>query len=92
MARRGASRKAPAVTRPRSCVERRTRRRLPYFAPEIPLLYKALATVRRPADDSDLAAVLPALAPEPPRVAGPASWRARAAPPLAPVLERVRGS
>jgi hypothetical protein len=85
-------RKAPAVTRPRSSVERRTADGLSYYAPEIPLLYKALATVRRPTDDADLAAALPALAPE------PRAWLAHVLGGLAPrhpwlaVLEAVRGS
>ena len=57
-------RKAPAVTRPRSLVERRTADGVPYLAPEVPLLYKALTAHRRPQDEADLHAALPALAPD----------------------------
>lgn len=57
-------RKAPAVVRARSVAERRTPDGLPYFAPELPLLYKALGATRRATDDDDFAAVLPALSGE----------------------------
>jgi hypothetical protein len=58
-------RKAPTVTRLRAAVERRSPGGLPYLAPELVLLYKALTPARRPTDDADFAAALPALTPEP---------------------------
>ena len=71
-------RKALTVTRARSAVERRTVDGLPYFAPEVPLLYKALTSDRRPTDDADFVVALPALAPE------PRAWLAGALGGLAP--------
>jgi len=55
-------RKAPAITRPRSLVEMRSPEGIPFYAPEVVLLYKALA--RRRHDDADFAAARPSLAPE----------------------------
>jgi hypothetical protein len=59
-------RKAPdVVVRARSLVERRSAGGIPFFAPEVPLLYKALTSDRRPADDTDFASALPTLGGEP---------------------------
>jgi hypothetical protein len=72
-------RKAPhAVARPRSLVECRSPEGLPYYAPEVPLLYKALTSVRRPSDDADFDVALPALGAE------PRAWLASAIGALAP--------
>ena len=72
-------RKAPAsVARPRALVERRRAGRLPFYAAEVPLLYKALASKRRPVDDADFDAALPTLDAE------PRAWLAAALGRLAP--------
>jgi hypothetical protein len=55
------SRRDPRIRRPVAGIGHRTADGLPYLAPEIQLLYKASG--RRPKDETDFAAVRPALAP-----------------------------
>ena len=77
-------RKAPAlVARPRALVERRSAGGLPYYAPEVPLLYKALTADRRPSDEADVRAALPTLGAE------PRAWLAAALGGLAPLHPRL---